>query len=55
METNFKVRVLVNYSDIVTKEFYTAGTIRYLDIQRAKELEKKGLVKIMEIRKCKYE
>ena len=55
METNVKVRVLVNYNDIVTKEFYTAGTIRYLDYQRAWELVKKELVKVMEVRKCKYE
>jgi hypothetical protein len=55
VEANFKVRVLVNYNDIITKEFYTAGTIRYLDYQRAWELVKKEIVKVMEIRKCKYE
>ena len=55
MEKNIKVRVLLNYNDIVTQKFYTAGTIRYLDYQRAWELEKKELVKVMEMRKCKYE
>ena len=55
MEENIKVRVLHNYNDIVTKEFYTAGTIRYLNYQRTRELLKLGLIAYMEIRKCKYE
>ena len=55
MGKNVRVRVLVGYNDIVTKEFYTAGTTRFLDYQRAWELIKKGLVTAMEVRKCKYE
>lgn len=55
MEENIKVRVTENYNDLVTKEFYTAGTIRYLNYQRARELMKRELIAIMEIRKCKHE
>ena len=58
MEENIKVRVTHNYNDLVTKEFYTAGTIRFLNQQRARELEKRkdpDLIIVMEVRKCKYE
>jgi len=55
VEENIKVRVTQNYNDIVTKQFYTGGTIRYLNYQRARELLKLGVIAVMEIRKCKYE
>jgi hypothetical protein len=53
MEKNIKVRVTQYYRDIVEDTYFTAGTVRYLDYQRARELLSKGLIVIMEIRKCK--
>lgn len=56
MEKNIKVRVLIPYKDITeNQKYYSSGTIRYLDYQRARELYKKKIIAIMEIRKCKYE
>ncbi len=56
MERNIKVRVAIAYNDITeNQKYYSSGTIRYLDYQRTRELVQKGIVKVMEIRKCKYE
>ena len=56
MERNIKVRVAIAYHDITeNQKYYSSGTIRYLDYQRARELYKKGIIAIMEVRKCKYE
>ena len=56
MEKNIKVRVAIPYQDITeNQKYYSSGTIRYLDYQRARELYKKNIIAIMEIRKCKYE
>ena len=55
MEKNVKVRVIVPYQDIVEQKYYPTQTIRWLDYQRARELKQKGIIAIMEIRKCKYE
>lgn len=55
MEKNIKVRVIVGYNDLIEKQYFPSCTIRYIDYQRARELEKKGIIAIMEIRKCKYE
>jgi hypothetical protein len=56
MEKNIKVRVIIAYNDIKeNNQYYSSGTIRFLDCQRARELYQKGIIAIMEIRKCKYE
>ena len=56
MERNIKVRVAIAYNDITeNQKYYSSGTIRYLDYQRTRELVQKEIVKVMEIRKCKYE
>ena len=56
MEKNIKVRVITAYKDITeNQKYYSSGTIRYLDYQRARELYRKKIIAIMEIRKCNYE
>ena len=56
MEKNIKVRVVIPYQDVTeNQKYYSSGTIRYLDYQRARELLQKGIIAIMEIRKCKYD
>ena len=56
MEKNIKVRVVIPYNDIKeNNKYYPSNEVRYLDVQRARELYQKGIIAIMEIRKCKYE
>ena len=56
MEKNVKVRTIVAYNDVKeNQKYYPSSTIRYLDVQRARELKQKEIIAVMEIRKCKYE
>ena len=55
MAENIKVRVTQGYNDVKLQKYITAVTIRFIDYQRTRELDKLGVIKVMEIRKCKYE
>ena len=52
MERIAKVRVIVAFKDITKNgEYQDTQKILFLDYKRTRELEKRGLIKIMEIRR----
>jgi len=55
MEKNIKVRTSLAYNDLILNKYIPSGTILFFDYQRARELYKKKIIAIMEIRKCNYE
>lgn len=54
MEKNIKVRTIIapSYFDVVEQEYKLFNSIMYLDEKRARDLDRKKFIKLIEIRKC---
>lgn len=53
MAENIEVRVTQGYNDVKLNKYITAGTIRYLDYQRTRELKNLGVIAVRKVVKRK--